>query len=106
MRPVPSGAALLHGDGAGGALFEQEAPRGARNVDLMTSLRHLWAAARAAALGRSGVTAAEYAILAVGIVIVVGGAVVIIGDPLFGALARAGQALLAGQADLNTPAGR
>lgn len=70
------------------------------------SLSHLWVGIRAVARNQSGVTAAEYAILAVGIVIVVGGAVVLIGDPLFGALARAGQALLAGQADLNTQAGR
>ena len=49
---------------------------------------------------RAGVTAAEYAILAVGIVIVIGATVVVVGDPLSGALGRAGQALLDGQASL------
>lgn len=69
-------------------------------MDPMASLRHLWRAARAAVANRSGVAAAEYAILAVGIVIVVGAAVLVIGDPLTGALGRAGQALLDGQAAL------
>ena len=45
-------------------------------------------------------TAAEYAILAVGIVIVVGTAVMVIGDPMSGALGLAGQALLDGQSSL------
>ena len=75
-------------------------------MDLTPSLRRLWVAARAAAAGRAGVTAAEYAILAVGIVIVVGAAVLVLGDPLTGALGRAGQALLDGQSSLNTQAGR
>ena len=75
-------------------------------MDLIASLRHLWLDARAAAANRAGVTAAEYAILAVGIVIVVGSAVLVLGDPLTGALGRAGQALLDGQSSLNTQAGR
>lgn len=75
-------------------------------MDPMTSLRRLWVAARVAAANRAGVTAAEYAILAVGIVIVVGSAVLVVGDPLTGALGRAGQSLLDGQASLNTQAGR
>ena len=55
---------------------------------------------------RGGVTAAEYAILAVGIVIVVGSAVMVLGDPLLGALGRAGQALLDGQASLDAASSR
>ncbi|WP_211846148.1 hypothetical protein [Neoroseomonas eburnea] len=43
---------------------------------------------------RRGVTAAEYAILAVGVVVVVASAVVVIGDPLYGAMAIAGQGVL------------
>lgn len=78
----------------------------ARCMDPMTSLRRLWVAVRAVAANRAGVTAAEYAILAVGIVIVVGSAVLVLGDPLFGALGRAGQALLSEQVNLNTQAGR
>jgi len=52
---------------------------------------------------RRGVTAAEYAILAVAIVIVVGSAVAVIGDPLHGAMAIAGRAVLDGQSSVVQP---
>ena len=51
---------------------------------------------------RRGVSAAEYAILAVGIVVVVGAAVSVVGDPLTGAFAIMGSAVLNEQA--NPPA--
>lgn len=51
---------------------------------------------------RRGVSAAEYAILAVGIVVVVGAAVSVVGDPLSGAFAIMGSAVLSEQA--NPPA--
>ena len=69
-------------------------------------IRNFLTAVRNALSDKKGVTAAEYAILAVGIVIVVGSAVLVLGDPLTGALGRAGQALLDGQSSLNTQAGR
>ncbi|MBR0673004.1 Flp family type IVb pilin [Neoroseomonas soli] len=66
-----------------------------------TGFRQLAARIAGVLRDRGGVTAAEYAILAVGIVIVVGAAVMVIGDPLSGALGLAGQALLDGQSSLN-----
>lgn len=72
----------------------------------MVVFRRLTGCIARALRNRAGVTAAEYAILAVGIVIVVGSAVLVVGDPLSGALGRAGQALLDGQSSLNQNAGR
>ncbi len=54
----------------------------------------LWRRSKLALACRRGVTAAEYAILAVGIVIVVGGAVIVLKDPVNGAFAQMGTTLL------------
>jgi Flp pilus assembly pilin Flp len=58
------------------------------------------AALRLAASSRSGVAAAEYAILAVAIVIVVGIAVVQLSDPTTGAFSRVGGTVLSEQSGL------
>lgn len=66
----------------------------------MRTLKDCIVVTASAARDRSGVTAAEYAILAVGIVIVVGAAVSILGDPLSGAMALAGSAMTSCQTAL------
>jgi len=49
---------------------------------------------------RRGVTSSEYAILAVGVVLVVGAAVVTLGDPTRGAFAVMGNSIISTQASL------
>jgi Flp pilus assembly pilin Flp len=56
-----------------------------------------------ALLGRRGTTSAEYAILAVAIIVIVAGSIVLLGDPTNGAFIRVGGAILDGQAALLTP---
>ena len=65
-------------------------------------IRKFLASFRAAASDKKGVTAAEYAILAVGVVIVVGAAIVAF--DLVNPLQYAGTALTSGQASLNASA--
>ncbi len=66
----------------------------------MTKPRRLLRAARAAAADRKGVTAAEYAILAVGIVIVVGSAATTYRGPLQNAFSRIGTQITSTQASV------
>ena len=49
-------------------------------------------------MGRRGTTSAEYAILAVAIIVIVAGSIVLLGDPTNGAFIRVGGAILDGQA--------
>lgn len=71
-------------------------PTGAR---IAAGRRCLHAAHRVAS-GRRGVTSAEYAIIAVAIVVAVGSAVTLLSDPVNGMYVRVGQALEAVQAAL------
>lgn len=56
-------------------------------------IRNFLASIRGASSDRKGVTAAEYAILAVGVIIVVGGAVATFGTELTAAFTRIGTEL-------------
>jgi len=64
----------------------------------MTAVQKIWGVLRRGWGDRKGVTSAEYAILAVGVVIVVGGAILAfdINNPMV----YAGQSILAGQGSL------
>ena len=60
-------------------------------------IRNLFRSARAVATDRKGVTAAEYAILAVGVVIIVGAAATAFGPALTGAFTNVGAQITAQQ---------
>lgn len=63
-------------------------------------IRKFLASIRGAASDRKGVTAAEYAILAVGVVIVVGGAVIAFAPGLNSAFSAIGSQITATQASI------
>lgn len=63
-------------------------------------IRKFLASLRGAASDRKGVTAAEYAILAVGVVIVVGGAVLAFGPALNNAFVAIGDQITSTQSSL------
>ena len=67
-------------------------------------IRNFLTAVRNALSDKKGVTAAEYAILAVGIVIVVGGAVLAFKDPLSTAFAAIGTQITSTQRSIQGPA--
>ncbi|GGJ08800.1 Flp family type IVb pilin [Neoroseomonas lacus] len=69
-------------------------------------IRKFLASFRGAAADRKGVTAAEYAILAVGVVIVVGGAVLGFQKPLQDAFKNIGTQIGTQQDAITTPAAR
>jgi Flp pilus assembly pilin Flp len=65
-------------------------------------IRKFLASIRGAASDRKGVTAAEYAILAVGVVIIVGSAVSLFGDSLRGAFTNVGAEIGVQQENVRT----
>ncbi|MBP0464696.1 hypothetical protein J5Y09_12320 [Roseomonas sp. PWR1] len=67
-------------------------------------IRKFLASLHGAAADRKGVTAAEYAILAVGVVIVVGGAVLAFREPLNDAFANIGGQITSTQGSVRTTA--
>lgn len=67
-------------------------------------IRKFLASLRGVASNKKGVTAAEYAILAVGIVIVVGGAVMAFQGPLSEAFVRIGEQISSQQTSIQTNA--
>lgn len=68
-------------------------------------IRKLFRSARAAAADRKGVTAAEYAILAVGVVIIVGAAATAFRGPLEAAFQAIGNQITAQQNAINNAGG-
>ena len=64
-------------------------------------IRKFLASFRAAASDKKGVTAAEYAILAAGVVIVVGGAVLAFKEPLEAAFTNIGAQITSQQASIS-----
>jgi Flp pilus assembly pilin Flp len=69
-------------------------------------IRNFLASIRSAVSNKKGVTAAEYAILAVGIVIVVGGAVMAFQGPLKNAFSEIGVQIQATQSSISSAATR
>ncbi|WP_198369962.1 Flp family type IVb pilin [Roseomonas rosulenta] len=67
-------------------------------------IRKFLASIRSAASDRKGVTAAEYAILAVGVVIIVGSAVTLFAPQLTGAFSNIGVQISTQQASVTTAA--
>ncbi|MEO3474541.1 Flp family type IVb pilin [Roseomonas sp. CAU 1739] len=65
-------------------------------------IRKFLASIRGAASDRKGVTAAEYAILAVGVVIIVGGAVLAFKQPLQDAFTNIGTQITSQQTSITT----
>jgi Flp pilus assembly pilin Flp len=83
------------------AIHCPQAPRAPskRNTSM---IRNFLASLRGAASDRKGVTAAEYAILAVGVVIVVGGAVLAFQGPLSDAFTNIGTQITSTQTSVRT----